>query len=287
MSNFTALQIPAKDGFLLAAELYVTDISNCKGLIIMHEGTAIPMKLYQPYARFLADQGYHVLCYDYRGVGKSRPKCLKGFEASILDWARLDMVGVIDWAVANYSNTPMYIIAHSMGGQVLGLVENVQHIDKIVTVASSYGNWRNFKGSYKYLTAFFWSVVLPLMTQLYGYFPAHKLGMGADWTKGVAKNWYDWCKGNKPLSQLLDEAEIPHYFRSFQIPMKSFIMTDDFMATAKTIPLFKTDFANTDLAIELIHPSDYHQEKIGHFGFFSERQREGLWKKPLTFFEEG
>jgi len=280
----TPLQIPAKDGFLLDAELYASNQAESKGLIIIHEGTALPKKLYQPYARFLASQGFEVVCYDYRGIGKSRPKSLKGFSASIIDWAQQDMVGVIDWAQQHYPKLPKYILAHSMGGQIVGLVENIDAIDKIVTVASSYGNWHNFSGNFKYQAAFLWGVLIPIFTRLYGYLPAQQLGMGADWPKGVAQNWYDWCKGNKPHSQLMDEASIPHYYRTFKVPIKAFIMADDFMATTKTIPLFETDYAHTQLDVEIVEPQAYGLAKIGHFGFFSQQNKEALWQKPIDFF---
>lgn len=281
-----SIQIPATDGFLLDAELYTLPENDAdKGLIILHEGTALPKKLYQPYARFLAEQGYAVICYDYRGVGKSKPKKLKGFEASIIDWAQKDMVGVIDWATQQYPKHKKYIIAHSMGGQIIGLVKNINQIERIVTIASSYGNWRNFTGNFKYQAIFFWSVLLPVFTKLYGYFPASKLGMGADWTKGVAKNWFDWCKSNKPHSQLMEEANIPHYYHQFKVPIKAFIMADDYMATPKTIPLYQKDFASTQLNVEIVHPKAYNRDKIGHFGFFSEKNKEVLWQKPLDFLE--
>lgn len=278
-------KIPATDGFLLDAELYTLEQANSKGLIIVHEGTAIPKKLYQPYAKYLAEQGYDVLCYDYRGVGKSKPKKLKGFAASIIDWAQLDMTGVINWATHHYPKHKKFIIAHSMGGQIIGLVENIHQIDKIVTIASSYGNWRNFNGSYKYQAAFFWGVLLPVFTKIYGYFPASKLGLGADWSKGVAKNWFDWCKSNKPHSQLMNEANVPNYYQKFSVPIKAYIVADDTMATIKTIPLYKTDFASTALDIEVLEPADYQRDKIGHFGFFTESNKEVLWQKPIEFFE--
>ena len=252
MHTSYSLKIPAKDGFLLAATLHTKQQPTTKGIIIINEGTAIPQKLYLPYANFLAEQGYDVVTYDYRGIGDSKPKSLKNFEASIIDWAKLDITGVINWVNHHYPKHPKYIIAHSMGGQILGLVENIRHISKIVTIASSYGNWHNFTRKFKYQAIIMWGFLIPVFTRIYGYFPANKLGLGADWPKGVAQNWFDWCIGNKPLTKLLNEAGIIHHFSDFHIPMKSFLLADDIMATPKVIPLFKQDFASTNLNIEII-----------------------------------
>lgn len=37
----------------------------------------------------------------------------------------------------NYPNQKKYIIAHSMGGQIIGLADNVNLVDKIVAVNAS------------------------------------------------------------------------------------------------------------------------------------------------------
>ena len=51
---------------------------------------------YRAFATWLAAQGFLVATFDYRGIGLSRNRTLRGFKANIFDWARLDCAAMID-----------------------------------------------------------------------------------------------------------------------------------------------------------------------------------------------
>ena len=88
------LAIAAEDGFVLGASLYHPVAARARGTVILHGATAVPQSYYRHFASFLAERGLRVLTYDYRGVGRSRPAQLRGFAATMTDWARLDAAAV-------------------------------------------------------------------------------------------------------------------------------------------------------------------------------------------------
>lgn len=270
------------DNIQLAATLHQTE--QPKGIILINAGTCIKRQFYDTFCKGLVDFGYDVLSYDYRGVGGSRPAQLKGYEASIVDWGQLDIKAAIDWALAHYPNSPKYLIAHSMGGQVMGLAANLNQLDKIITIASSYGNWRNYTGSFKYKTALLWYTLIPLLTKIYGYLPAKKFGMGQDWSKGVANDWWQWSKSNISHAQLMDKQNTPHYYKKTTLPIRAYFLNDDDLASYKTIPQYQSDFANAALDIQQIEPKAYNLEQIGHFGFFFAKSQQ-LWKEAIDWLE--
>ncbi|MCP4441429.1 MAG: alpha/beta fold hydrolase [Aureispira sp.] len=282
----TTIYIPTDDCLQLESSLYSNNrqTSLPKGIILLNAGTCIKRQFYHTFCEELTAFGYDVLSYDYRGVGGSRPDRLKKYKASIVDWGQLDIKAVIDWATKHYPSKKRYLIAHSMGGQVMGLAPNLNQLDKIVTVASSYGNWRNYTGSFKYKTALLWYTLIPIMTKFYGYMPAQKFGMGENWPKGVTKNWWQWSKTNIPHSQLMEKHKIAHYYKEVTTPIRAYFLNDDNLATHKTIPQYQTDFSNVALDIQQISPKDYGLERLGHFGFFFPKSRQ-LWEETIDWFE--
>jgi predicted alpha/beta hydrolase len=86
----TMLKIPTTDGFELAATLHEAQ-SPSDNMIMVAMG--VKRSYYQHFANFLAEHGFHVLTFDYRGVGDSSPTKLHGFPASLYTWGTQDLAG--------------------------------------------------------------------------------------------------------------------------------------------------------------------------------------------------
>ncbi|HYD53821.1 MAG TPA: alpha/beta hydrolase, partial [Gemmatimonadaceae bacterium] len=85
MRHFT---LPARDGFALAATEFVPKRSPI-GTVVIAPATGVRRRLYASFAEFLATHGWRVLTLDWRGTGESRPTSLRGFAATMRDWAAL------------------------------------------------------------------------------------------------------------------------------------------------------------------------------------------------------
>ncbi|MEC8428943.1 MAG: CocE/NonD family hydrolase, partial [Pseudomonadota bacterium] len=62
--------IITNDGLSLSATIY-SPKENAKAGVIINSATAVKQSYYQDFASFLASNGYLVVTYDYRGIGKS------------------------------------------------------------------------------------------------------------------------------------------------------------------------------------------------------------------------
>ena len=129
--------IPASDGFELAATIY----GDGADVVIINSATAVPRRYYKAFAAFLADEGYTVVTYDYRGIGDSRPESLRGFECKASDWGLLDMQGVLDWTLAEYDPQVLFVVGHSAGGQQAGMLVGSDRINAMATMSSQSGYW--------------------------------------------------------------------------------------------------------------------------------------------------
>ena len=121
------------DGVELAARRFEPP-AGCplRGAVLIVPAMGVAQEYYARFAAWLAGEGFVVATFDYRGTGRSRPAAmrnsLRGFEATVFDWARLDcgallrgLQGLRDEGEAAQS-LPIYWIGHSLGGQILPFV---------------------------------------------------------------------------------------------------------------------------------------------------------------------
>ena len=93
-----------------------------------------------PAPAFLFQHGYDVIAYDYRGVGESRPAALRGFAATWLDWGRLDFEAVLRYAAHTLEGRSIDVVAHSIGGFVVGLAPSnhlIRRVDRVLMPGAS------------------------------------------------------------------------------------------------------------------------------------------------------
>ena len=134
----TRLQIPSSDGYALEATRFVPSGAS-RGVVLMHSATATPQTFYADFAGYLAQEGFETITYDYRGIAGSAPLRMRGFRASMSDWALKDGEGVQRWAFDSYPDTPVLAVGHSFGGHVIGLADSSRHLTAAAMVASHAG----------------------------------------------------------------------------------------------------------------------------------------------------
>ena len=272
--------IKASDGYGLSAIRRITSKKR-KGIIQIHCGTGIPQLLYSNFAKFLTENGYDTLTFDYRGIGKSAPKSLKGFKASLSDWGNKDMTGILDWITANYPDDKKIIMAHSMGGQLIGLMKNNDMIDQVFLIASSTGYWLDMSFPYKLMLPPVWFLFIPLNASIFGYVNAKKIRQGENLPKGVALEWRDWCVNPNYFEDQFKKARTPLYFDQLNAPLTSIQVTDDPIANKVTANKILKYYTNSEISIRVISPEKLNVRKIGHTGFFSRKFKDPLWKNLL------
>lgn len=273
------LKLPALDGYPLGVTLR-EPAGEPSGVIQIQSGTGIPQELYANFAAYLTAQGYVTLTFDYRGICESSPKSLKGFEAKITDWGRLDMAGVFDWVLSTYPDLKKTVIGHSMGGQMLGLMHNNNLIDQVFFIASCTGYWREFKSPAIYYAPF-WILGLTLASRMYGYAPAKKLRQGENLPKGVALQFASWCTDPDYFQRYFESGAVPLFYRQYKGPLTSIQITDDPMANEITANKLLTFYPNAQKRVQRIAPADLGVRKIGHTGFFSRKFKGSLWSDLL------
>lgn len=269
--------ILTEDGFKITALILKPSVSKPKAVIQFHSGTVTKKEYYLKLASYLAEQNYIVVLFDYRGVGESKPESLKGFDMSISDWGRYDSVAVADWIRNSYPNLSVHLIAHSMGGQIYGMMRNWDVFDKVIFLNTSSGNFNKFSPiTYKWKVKLPAMILFPILNRVLGFIPG-SLGLGEDWPKGVAEDWYRNSKMNGLMPKYLHKKTGLSYYQHINRKVTAWYFADDSMSTLETVDELPLSYPKAIINIKTIHPSDVGLEKIGHFGLFKQKAEAILW----------
>ena len=272
--------IEAADGAKLSSRVYEPD-SPDQGSVVIGGAMGVRQDYYAPFAQWLATQGWRVTTFDYRGSGESGPsgRALKGFKADLFDWTR-DYEAAIDHAHAALPERPLYLLGHSLGAQLPGLLNNQHKVSGMLSVAAGSGYWRENAPKLRRSILYFWFVLVPLVTRLCGYFPGRKLRKVGDLPRGVILQWRRWCLD--PRYSVGAEGELASQsYNRVRFPVLALSITDDELMTLAGTESLVSFYAGAPSAVERIAPADVQARRIGHFGFFREQFSQSLWPSTV------
>jgi predicted alpha/beta hydrolase len=274
--NERHLRIPALDGFPLAATVFESAAPAPRAVLIV-PATGVVRRIYADYARHLAESGLIAVTWDWRGTGESRPASLRGFDATMSMWGHDDLGGVIRWANANLSAN-VSAVAHSFGGQALGLAPNSRELQRIVTVGCQIGYWRLWPAPLRYKYALLWYLVMPVVVRLAGRFPSRFFGLGEDLPKGVALEWASWCRSPEYLG-----AWQGH--RAMDAPLLAVCFSDDIYAPRPAFEALHARYGSPVKVLRWISPVEVGRDYVGHFGFFRKGLVPQLWDETAGWLQ--
>lgn len=274
------ITIHTDDDFPLAASLFGE--SHHGPVVLINSGTGIPRDFYKKFAQYLAANDCTVVTYDYRGIGQSRRGPIRAHPGTMKDWAKRDAQAVSDWLVAAYPDRSLTAIGHSFGGQAFALMRGNARFTRVAMVAAQSGYWRLFEGAYRVQTFLLWHVLAPLITPALGYFPASKVGLGADLPPGVMRQWAAWGRHPDYLMHEFGQDEA-NRFLDLECPLLVLSITDDPIAPARGVAALQAYMPTEKLSHCTIDARTLPGGTLGHFGFFRQQHQERLWKPMLAF----
>jgi predicted alpha/beta hydrolase len=277
----------AADGNALAAHHWSDPQRTPSAIVVVNPATAIKAAYYHRYAKFLAANGMAVLTYDYRGIGESRSGSLRKIrKTSKLDWGRYDCDAALDWARRAYADVPVYMVAHSIGGLLLGLAKNNTCVERCITVGAQYAYWRDYEPGRRLGMYLRWHVLMPALTALLGYFPAKALGWHEDLPAAAA---YEWAFRPAKLEDAYRGAgsDALAHFAGMTGDLLAIGMTDDPFGTEAALDRLLTYFSHSNRIHVRISPESAGEASIGHFAFFHDRFKTTLWQQSLDWLVAG
>jgi len=275
---FDERDVLTKDQTPLTARFYAAR-EPARGAVLIVPAMAVPQRFYAAFASWLATQGFHAVTFDYRGTGLSKRGPMRAVEADVITWAEHDTQAVLDALRARAPGLPITWIGHSLGGQIIPFVRDRRAVEKIITIATGSGYWReNTKGLRRKVWIMWWGLV-PVLTPLFGYFPGKRLGMVGDLPKGVIQQWRRWCLD--PEYAVGDGEAVRALYAGVTTPITALSFTDDEMMSAENTASIHGFYVNAPRAMCRIAPAELGLARIGHFGCFRDELRAPLWEARI------
>src|SRR5256712_3523633 len=189
MPGAEPFEIQARDGHRLGATLFRPAAGNGRALQI-NAAAGVKQEYYGKFAAYLAERGFTVLTFDYRGIGRSGSFRLKN--ARMRDWAELDAAAALDFLGKNFP-AKLMAIGHSFGGQSFALIPGAEQLAAALAVGSQNGYWRHWRRAPRARMWLLPHVLLPRNSRPFGCFPAAAFGPGGNITAVVALQCVAWA----------------------------------------------------------------------------------------------
>ena len=248
--------------------------------VVIGGAMGVRQSFYEAFARWMAQQGFRVTTFDYRGHGDSLHGAMRDVKADLFDWAQ-DYEAVISAAKAALPMQPLYLLGHSLGAQLPGLLRKPGQVDGLLSVAAGSGYWRDNAPKLRRVVPYFWWVLVPLATRLCGYFPGRALKKVGNLPSGVILQWRRWCL-HPAYSVGAEGAAVAQSYGAVRFPVLALSMADDELMTLRGTHNLVNLYANTERRVESISPAELKVRRIGHFGFFRDQFRQSLWPRAVA-----
>ena len=284
------LSLRTRDGTTLAAHVWLPATVRQAGTVVINPATAVKASYYHRYARFLARHGYAVLTYDYRGIGASRlrhPRAMR--DTDKFCWGACDCDAALQWAHDSFPGEPLDVVAHSIGGLMVGLAGHGRHVRRCLTVGAQYAYWRDYAAGRRGAMWLRWHVLMPLLTALLGYFPARRLGWHEDLPAGAAYEWaFRPARLEAAYRRLQRRGLDPlQHFPAMTGEMLAIGLSDDPFGTPAALDRLLGYYSGARRTRIEIRPESIGERQIGHFAWFHERFENTLWMDALRWLRDG
>lgn len=214
---------------------------NSDAYLIINNGARVLQKKYFEFAGYVSANGINVVTYDYSDMGVSKA-VLKTSERSVQQWSAIDMQSIIDDVLNTNPKAKLFVLGHSLGGQIIGLSERSSKLSGIILVATQTGYWKYWPFPLNILNYMAWRIYVPSLLQLCGYFPGGYDKQLSHMPKQAASEWMKWC--NSPNYLFDNIPENKRYYDSITCPLLSISFDADVYATKQSVDWLTSRYVN-------------------------------------------
>lgn len=272
------LNLTTPDGQVLSARVYEPEGPPHR-VVLLASAMGVYQRFYAPFAQWLTRQGVAVLTFDWRGMGDSAPARLRGFKASIEDWALLDLPAAVAAMRQRWPDVPATYVGHSLGGQVFGWPGIESAFERVLTVAAGSGYWRLNAAQVRWRSPVLWWVLAPVAIALTGYFPGNSIKVVGDLPAGAMWQWRRWCLHPDYLGA--EGPQVLSRYAQVTTPITAVVMDDDELVSPAGVHDLYRLYAAAPVQFVTPRRQDHGMRRIGHFGLFHPKAEASLW--PQTY----
>jgi predicted alpha/beta hydrolase len=173
-------------------EAYPTafDAGGPRPVVIINPATSVRCSYYSRFAAFLHAQGHSMsspmIIAAYRRVS---PGVASQLSRRMAGLGPPRFRSGIAMASGTFARQPIQVVAHSIGGVLVGLAPSNHLIERVFTMGAQFAHWRDYASHKRFGMLIKWHAIMPALTAALGYFPGGKLGWMEDTPRGVVRDW--------------------------------------------------------------------------------------------------
>ena len=252
--------------------------------VLVAGGLGITQRFYAPFAAWLAARGHRVMTFDLRGMGLSRRpeqrRSLRGLDADMLTWARLDFGAAVRALSDSSGGEPIALVGHSLGFHHASMTDAATQarLRVAVSVAAGSGYWRDWAARSRRKAPLMLHLAGPVLTPLLGYFPGRALGMVGDLPGPAARQWMRWCRHPEFAWGAQPDLVVPSLL-SARFNVQAFSFTDDDAMTESCTRKLLAAMPHAPATLHVVSPAKVGLKAIGHVGAFRRAAAGTIWPR--------
>ena len=243
-------------------------------MIVVFPAMGVRASFYKHLGAHFASIGFHCVTVDWRGFGASSVEISRkqnhGYK-ELID----DMHQVFEHLNARFPQSKKYLLGHSLGGQI-GACFAARYpaiLDGLILVASClvyYKAWGKAGNQVRLAGNLF-----PLLANVFGYFPGHRLGFAGKEAIGVMKDWsYNARTGQ--YAPIGDNFDYETAFKQLNLTVLAITLEEDKLAIKPACEALYGKFSN-DCPVQHIHVTKDQTDlrPLNHFKWAKEPKTVG------------
>ncbi|HEY1076090.1 MAG TPA: alpha/beta fold hydrolase [Fontimonas sp.] len=276
------IELHCEDGVTLPATIWRAAPANTpRRVVVIAPALGVPRKFYRKFADALAQAGYGVLVFDYRGIDGAGAQVAPR-DLQLAHWGQRDLQAALHYARTQLQADKLALVGHSIGGQLPGLASDAQYIDALVMVAASLPHGSRYGLRDRLQIELLWRVFVPLLGRGER-FPARRIGFASiDLPGRIVREWAAWGSRKDYLFDPRFGLDTRAYAR-FKIPLLAYSFEDDGYASKTAVEALNARYSAAQLTHR--HLARVPGKTFGHFGYFRESQRDSLWRETLDWLD--
>ena len=259
----------------------IFSVPQASAVIIIAPAMGVKKGFYREIAEYYNTLSFAVITFDYTGM-LAIGNTIAGAEIKMENFGRKDIAGAIALAEQQFPGLEIYLLGHSVAGQVFPLAANANRVKAAYFVASQSVDQVHWSGWPKLTVTILWYVSIPLLTPLLGYLPAWGYGGKYKLNRDIAEDWAHFARTRGGVAAGVHDG--PGLYAALRVPSKFISLeNDDLLAPERAATALMEAYGSPVKEHEHLRPGKFGKHHPGHFDFFRKRFRK-LWDLPLEWF---
>ncbi len=251
------------------------------GTVIVCPALFVRQRFYQAFSAHLAQQGFDTITFANRGMGESLAGETRRWRHRLRDWGEVDLPAVIAHVKDARPTERLFVVGHSMGGQLVALSDSVHRLDGIVTVAATAAWWNHWPFPAN-LGILAWYRLATLLSHGLRVFPAARLGLGPNVSADLVRDWVTWGQHRKYLG---GPFGLRPQMATYRGRLLVYSFADDEFGCQAAVAALHRHYRQADVTQRHVHPRQIGAARIGHFGYFRSQVGPPLWQQTIEWLD--